>query len=170
MATQVIASRGWRGIPWGGVVALSAMLLPLFVATYLSTRAYQYSWGYLEVAWLAGGYLAALVVAFSFAPSKVELRDDGLHARYWWGHRVAPWANLQPSRRAYTAWQGYQLNELVPGEGWRHYILTQEQARGVLRDPRFHRRSEASPRVLSSLGLPIDCNHSPFQTAGNPSA
>lgn len=149
-----IPSRGWRGFPWGGAMVLSAMLLPLFVATYLSSRAYEYSWGDLEVVWLAGGYVAALLVAFSFAPSRVGLGDDGLHAHYWWGNRVAPWSNLQPGRRAYSAWQGYQLNERLPGDGWRHYILTLEQARVVLSDPRFHRRSEASPRVLSSLGLP----------------
>jgi len=152
----VIPSRGWRGYPWGMLLVGSVYLLPLFAATYLSFHGTKFSlWGQVAaIAWFGGGYLAYVSFCFTMAPRQIELREDGLRAFYWYGRRLVEWPRLQPSRRQFSVWRGYVLNESVGDGTWRHYILTREQAVAVMNDERFVRRGEASPRVRASLGLP----------------
>jgi hypothetical protein len=147
-----IPSRGFRGIPWGMMLVGTAMLVPLFTATYFSGP-FRSSYWYLFALALAGGYAVAMVVAYSWAPSRIELRADGIHAFYWHSERTMRWDLAQPSRRRFSVWQGWTLIEREPDNTWRHFVLTREQARAVLSDPRLVRAVEATPRVLASLGL-----------------
>ena len=138
----------------------TAMLVPLYAATFVEMGASEHWWWWLAVIWFAAGYIAPVLVVFGWAPSRIELRDEGLLARYWWGSRLGSWSAMRPSRRLFSTWQGWQLNEPNPGgSGWRHFVLTLEQARAVVRDPRFLGRPKVSPRVVQSLGL--DGNLSP---------
>lgn len=152
-AGTVIPSRGWRGLPWGVMVVMSAMSIPLFVADLLTSIRFNHSWWYIEGIFFVGAYLILVFITLGFAPSRVELRDDGLYARYWYGTRIGDWDAMVPSARPFSTWQGFQLNQKLSEGNWTHFRLTLEQARAVMQDPRFLRRSEATPRVQKSLGL-----------------
>jgi hypothetical protein len=155
MTTRVLDSRGWRGLPWGMSLIALGMLVPLFSATYLSTRPESRPI-LLDVglaSWLVGGIVVVEIVMFSLAPSRVELTDEGVRGRYWYGWRKVAWKDLRPGRHPYSVWQGYQLGFQTGAESWSHFFLTREQARAALTDPRYSRREEATDRVLDSLGI-----------------
>lgn len=159
MGTPVrsIRSRGWRGFPWGMMLVGSAMLVPLLAATYLSVIARSPGAWPFALLWFGGGYAAVMTFFYSYAPTEVELRDEGLYAKFWWGSRLGDWGRMKPTRRPFSVMRGFMLNEPTPdSSAWRHYILTLEQGRAVMQDRRYLRRSEASPLVLKSLGLDPD--------------
>jgi hypothetical protein len=135
------------------MLAGSALLIPLFTATYRSIVGRSPGSWPLAIGWFGGGYAAVMAFFYSYAPTRIELRDDGVHAFYWWGERRADWARIQSSRRPYRPFRGFLINESTPEGAWRHYLLTLEQARTVMRDPRFLRRTEATSRLMRSLGL-----------------
>jgi hypothetical protein len=154
-ASLAIPSKGWRGFPWGMVLVVSGMQIPLFTASLIGDARIARSIALEQaiVAVYCGGFALSILLMFSMAPFRIELRDDGIQAHYWFGSRFAPWARLQPSGRPFSTWGGFTLNESTESGDWHHYILTQEQACAVMRDPRFLRSLEATPRVLASLGL-----------------
>lgn len=146
-----VPSAGFRGIPWGALLILTLLYAPVYV---LSLASYSPSFRPVAAVLFASTWVALVLVLTAFAPRWVSLREDGLEVRFWWGTRFIEWENLQPSRRCYTFWSGYALNQQMDDGTWRHYFLTREQARLAMAFPSFRRRSEASLEVRNSLGVP----------------